>query len=160
MALIKATLTNGLTKIFAAGRGTPLLAAEDWVNAYVDYAKVATGFGVPPVITDDNKEAMRNLLETLFKDVYTGSPSIAANGIATALTAFWFSPITIFAPVAYVSLVSGTAALVTGLTTNFISRTPGATAASKALEIATLIDTFTRTVVVTNYSSGLTMPIS
>jgi len=135
-------------------------AAQNWVDAYVDYAGDALGFIYSPTIPASAKTAMKSSLETAFSNISDVPPPTAAiamaTAIANALTVFWLTPPIVFSlvPPVAVSLVAGTAALIIALTAIFI--VVGGTEDSKAQEISSAIDTFTKLVWVTN----ATLPVT
>ena len=132
-------------------------AAQGWIDAYVNYANDAIAFIVlNPTITDESKTTMKNMLKAYFMAVGSGTPAGASSAIANAITTLWLVPPTVFLdiPLTIVTSVDGTAALIAALTGIFAVL--GGTADSKALSIATAIDTFTKTIIVTNTVSGAT----
>jgi len=127
-------------------------AAQNWVDAYVDYAGDAKGFIYSPTIPDSAKIAMKDTLKTYFENVDAGTAALAALAMANALTLFWLTPPIVFSvvpPVAVNPLTPpATSVLISALTAIFM--VIGGTEDSKAQQISSAIDTFTKTVWVIN----------
>lgn len=163
MALDKNKLKDSLLYILQAGTSpaatpcdplTAEQAAQKWVDAYADYAADAKGLTFSPTITDLSKSTMKSVLQGYFEAVLVATASGAASAIATALTAFWLVPPVAFPPTVLVTAVGGTSSLTSDLLGVFGSR--AGSADDKADQLATAIDTFTKTVTVTNSVGGAT----
>jgi len=175
MALNPAKLKQGLVDVNGSGKNfpkTPLEAAKRWARAYASYAADAMSLGgAAPVPLTPNEASLAAALTVVFSNPNSLPPQ-TAQVYAAAFTAFWFSP-----PVAFpltpvgtplpppvlpgiVTVVGGSAALpgllLAAWASNFAARAPDSVAMTK---LASVLDTFTRTVIVTHLISVPGPPI-
>ena len=156
MALNPVTLKNELlARVLATPPATSQGCAQGWADAYRIYAGAAQSCGVPGIPLGAALDAARDLLEASLVPIFTGGtdPASTASGLAVAFQAFWLAPPIPFAGVTpgVVTAVAGTAALQAGLLASWVpSPDPWPTAGQAATTIATLLNTFTHTVVVTH----------
>jgi hypothetical protein len=151
-------LKNDLVALLSNGAGTPEKAAEDWATIYSKYAANAVGWADSPVILASTKSALQGTLLAQF-----ATPSISYDKvlttslyIASALQTFWLVPPVNFVigvvPSSVVTVVAGTTALDSSLKIIFNAR--AGTWESQAQLLALAIDMFTKTVIVTQISTG------
>lgn len=123
-------------------------AGRRWAKAYAAYAADgrASG-GVPPAPLTANESVLAAALGSLWASCR--DPGTDAQGMASALTAFWLAPPVVFGSGA-VTAVGGTSALQSALPGVWASNQGGKQSAeSCAKKLAAVIDTFTHTVIVT-----------
>lgn len=155
MALSAAVLEKALLATLAPPYGaTSADAAARWANAYNTYALSAMAGLYPFVPTGLETGKMLAVLTPAFA-VSTGTAATMAAAITGGVSAYWAGAF--FAP-AIAAVPLGALALTTGLTATF-SR-PSNTAPALALELATLLDACTRTVIATNPATGETYPLA
>lgn len=126
-------------------------AGEKWADIYADYAGGAQSCAGVPATLAAAKETLRAALGAAFASGV--DPATTASMMASAFTAFWLAP-----PVAFVgtspgvvTAVGGTAVLSAGFVTTWAANVAAqATASQAAAALATLLDVFTKTVVVTH----------
>ena len=154
-----ATLTSSLTDIMDPNKTrakTPAEAATKWAAAYKGYASTAMSLlGGAPIPA--SLSAAESTLKTVLEAAFTagGGAAPMATSLSTAFTAFWLVPPMAFSGAfpGLVTLVAGTALLQSGLIAAWAQVAalgPGATAAAAAAAHATVLDAFTRTVIVTH----------
>jgi hypothetical protein len=166
MGLSKATLQDRLTDLFAGADGFPsteAAAATAVATIYRTYAADAAAAATRPLapLLSEAGHTLASALAAGFAAAKSAGPSgVATLGLAmdAAFVAFWFAP-----PVAFAFPVTGTpsiAGVVTvappgvlapALTALFLSgAASGQTATQQAQALATVLDTWTRTVLVVN----------
>ena len=154
MALDSSALADALSGVFAAPAPDFLTSAKNWANAYAGYAAEAQScqavLPVPVAV-----KAATATLQSALAGAFAGGvdPVSTASAMASAFTAFWFLPPMAFQGVTpgVVTVVSGTGILATGLVASWAQSTATqASADAAASTMATLLDAFTRTVVVTH----------
>ena len=154
-----ATLTSSLTDIMDPNKTrakTPAEAATKWAAAYKGYASTAMSLlGGAPIPA--SLSAAESTLKTVLEAAFTagGGPPAMATSLSTAFTAFWLVPPIIFTgvPPGVVTAVVGTALLQSGLIlcwSQIMAMGPAGTPAAAAQAHATVLDAFTRTVIVTH----------
>jgi hypothetical protein len=168
MALVSATLEAALGNLM---RGTPPVtsavdAGQRWAAAYAVYAAGATsvsGDTAPSLAA--NEAALAALLGAAFANP-SSPPTQTAQAIATAMTAFWLTPpvVLVGAPVsAIVTAVAGTAALQAGLLAIWAALVaapdPNDPAGQAAAQHASVLDLFTKTVIVTHVFPAPAPPV-
>lgn len=163
MPLNPSKLSRSLEQIFHKPAQRPDEIARVWAQAYSGYALDATaplgGSPLPPSIA-----AGQGLLYTSLMSLFSASRDqvTSAQGYSNFLTAFWMAPPVVFAgaPPGLVTLVPGAAIMAGTLLTvwgqNLVSR---ASPQQAAQAIAQVLDTFTRTVIVTQLPPGPGPPI-
>lgn len=151
MPLIPSSFAQG---ILSLADGTsfpadPVEAGRRWANAYVVYASAALSFAptpAPPIFVGGEQ-----LLASTLASVWASSVDAfqTANQIASALTAFWFTPPVEFG-LGVVTAVLGTSVLSSALpgiwTQNQLSVSPPELCAQ---QIAAAVHAFTMTVITT-----------
>ncbi len=153
MALSLPTLKQGLVQVMKNPARDYVTAAQQWAQAYGSYASAAQsplGVATPASI-----QAAQQVLQAALVPVFATSrvlPQTCAQ-MAQAFTAFWMTPPIVFVgtPPGAVTVVPGAAALPAALASafgvNFASR---AQVDQAAQQLATALDAFTRTVIVTH----------
>lgn len=144
-------LANALLKLSSAPVSDVQEMGKRWATAYRSYALDARSpLQSPPTITGAAQRLLGIGMAQAFR---APSPPAVAAAMAQALTAFWLAPPIAF-PNAFpgvVTLVPGAVALpqalVSAWAANFASRASNE-GATKA--VATVLDAFTRTVIVTH----------
>lgn len=154
MPLNPSTLSDALKDIMGPHRPKNVLeAAQRWSNAYVNYANSAISpLGGSPQGLSAVQPLLQASLAAAWANPRSPAPTTAA-ALAAAFTVFWFLPPVVFdgAPPGAVTLVGGTAVLQSGLIATWTSITLGkANADSAASQTASILDVFTRTVIVTH----------
>lgn len=156
MALVLADLTSSLTDLFA-GRPTRISSAQDaadrWAAAYKAYAAGATSClaGAPNGASLTAAEA--TLSAALVAAFSSKDPVTTVSAFGAAFTAFWMAPPMVFtgALPGVVTAATGAAALQAGLPgvwATIQAMGMSCDAAAAASQHATLLDTFTRLVIV------------
>jgi hypothetical protein len=166
MTLVKSKLQNPLRDLFEGTNGFPASgadAAEDLAAIYRAYAGDAAAAATQPVaaaLTGAGNTLAAALAAAFAAAKEAGPSGVATLGLAmdTAFVAFWLTP-----PVAFVFPVTGTATiagvvtvaapgvLAPALTSLFVAGAAGGpTAAQQAQAMATILDSWTRTVLVVN----------
>lgn len=149
MSLDVAKLRAGVRRIVRQP-GDFASAGRAWAAAYVPYAQTATSCaGGSPIGLSARQSLLATALAAAFAT--STSPVDAANGIANALAAFWLAP-----PVPFAGATPGlvTVAVPTALAAALASQffvsmaTPPRPPDVAADQLAGLLDTWTRTVVV------------
>ena len=165
MALAKSKLQDPLTDLFKGTNGFPSNeadAAADLADIYRTYATNAAAVKTQPVaalLTTASSTLASALADafTVAKDA--GPPGVAALGLAMdeAFVAFWMKPVPMLFAFAGPPVIGGVVAvappgvLSLGLTALFLAGAAGGpTAAQQAQAMATILDTWTRTVTVVN----------
>jgi len=146
------SLTHSIVDLMKSPDRAPVVA-RNWAQLYATYAADGTTLlGGHPLSLDAAQATLQGALTGVFANPYQLAPQTATQ-MAAAFTAFWLLP-----PVAttdvfpgVVTAVAGTALLQTALLSawfsNFASKASGEQAARG---IATALDAFSRTVIVTN----------
>jgi hypothetical protein len=145
MALVAANLESSILDILNGTTASPSAAAAgvNWGDAYISYASTA----VPvPTILPAGETTLKSALGAAFSTL-PGVPGTVASSIASAFDAFWLSGVTFVGAVPPGGVSGGGAALTTALSGIFV--VVGGTHASKASQLATAIDTYTKLVAVT-----------
>lgn len=154
MALNSSALADSLADVFAAPAADFLAAAKGWAGAYAEYAADAQSCQAVPPLPASIEAAQATLQGGLAEAFAAGvDPGSTATGMATALTAFWLLPPVAFTGVTpgIVTAVAGTSLLVTAFVATWAKNTASkASARDAAASMATVLDAFTRTVVVTH----------
>jgi len=150
MPLTASKLANEIVKL-ATDKQYPkdsYEAGKRWAHAYALYAKDGRANGsIPPAPLTTNEAALAAALGSLWATCKDSATN--AQGMASALTIFWFSPPVVFGPGA-VTAVGGTSALQSALLGIWASNLAGKQSeAVCARKLAAAIDLFTHTVVVT-----------
>lgn len=131
-------------------------AAKAWAKCYSDYAAGAISC---QTVGPDSLTAAIALLESALAVAFdTTDPASCAAAIATALTVFWLTPPIVFTgtTAGAVTAVAGTAALQAALIANWISNIANSiTAVDAAAQHSGVLDTFTKTVVVTHITPSV-----
>ena len=89
MALVFATLEAGLKRMQVAPPRTPAEAAERIATAYLTYARAAQASGIPPLLTGREVPRLVQALLPSLLNPNAGSVPRLANGLSSALAAFW-----------------------------------------------------------------------
>jgi len=167
VALGKSKLQDPLKDLFEGTNGFPSTrakAAKDLAAIYRTYATDAAAATTTPVVAQLTTagDTLASALEAAFKAAEAaGPPGVAALSLAMddAFVAFWMKPLPMkFAfPTTGVPTIGGLVAvappgvLSLGLTSLFLAGAAGGpTAAQQAQAMATILDTWTRTVTVVN----------
>jgi hypothetical protein len=165
MALDKSKLQGALKDLFEGKKGYPssrAKAAADLANVYRTYATDAAAVKTQPVAArlTTAGDALAAALDTAFKAAENaGPPGVAALGIAMddAFVAFWMKPVPMLFAFAGPPVIGGVVTvappgvLSLGLTALFLAGAAGGpTAAQQAQAMATVLDTWTRTITVVN----------
>jgi len=132
-------------------------AGRVWASAYAVYAADAQASGIPPAPLEANER----LLATALGAAFAGSRAAGqtANGIANALTVFWFSPPVVFGAGA-VTAVGGTDALAQALQGTWaVNQASRADQVQAMRNVAVVVDAFTHTVLVT-LPGPVTVPLT
>lgn len=152
MALDPNKLKQLLLQLSQSPPQTPQEAGRRWASAYAAYAADAVSpMGGSPIGLDPGEAVLGNLLGITFAT--SRDPNTTAQAYATGFTAFWFVPPVAFTgtPPGVVTLVGGTAALAPALLSVWASNLAGRLREEQAMQaIAAVLDTFTRTVIVTH----------
>lgn len=154
MALDSSALSDSLASVFAAPAPDFPISAKNWANAYAGYATEAQSCQAVPPVPAAIQAAQATLQATLAAAFAAGiDPVSTATGMASAFTAFWLAPPVLFSGVTpgVVTAVGGAAVLATALVASWTENTlTKASASAAASTMATILDAFTRTVVVTH----------
>jgi hypothetical protein len=167
MALARSKLQDPLTDLFKGTQGFPSSeadAAADMANIYRAYATDAAAVKTQPVaalLTTASNVLASDLADAFAVAKDAGPSGVAALGLAMdkAFVNFWMKPVPmVFAfPVTGTPTIAGVVAvappgvLSLGLTALFLAGSAGGpTAAQQAQAMATILDTWTRTVTVVN----------
>lgn len=157
MALVASDLKSGLMAALGDPADLPTSPVESgqrMADAYADYVLAATSCGGgAPADTNANAVALAAALASVFTTSI--DPATTASGMATAFTAFWFSPPLAFTSIppagpGVVTAVAGTAVL----QSFFAALVPTSDADDAMTRVATALDVFTKTVVVTHPIPG------
>ena len=149
MPLSSPTLSSGLQNI--GFPSTHADAGNIWAAKYAAYAADAISpmGGAPASLA----AAEATLGATLGAAFAAGSPASVISAFVNGLTAFWLAPPVVFAgtPPGAVTLVGGAPALGPALSATFASNIAGKLSKQACSDaIAAVLDTFTRTVIVTH----------
>lgn len=154
MALDSSSLADALKKVFEAPAADFVSAAKNWADAYAEYATSAQSCQLVPPVQASIDAAHAVLQATLATAFAAGvDPVSTSSAMSSAFTSFWFTPPVAFEGVTpgVVTAVAGTAVLEAGLLASWAANTADqADAGLAAEEMATLLDAFTHTVVVTH----------
>ena len=150
MALSPSTLSSGIQAITAAFPADAAAAGSAWADAYAAYAASAQSpMGGIPVTLVAAKATLATALAGAFSGVV---PATTAAAMATAFVAFWLTPPVVFVgtpPGAVTVAIPG--ALAAALVAAWAANTAGKLSVSDSADsIATAIDAWTRTVIVTH----------
>lgn len=162
MALVPTVLQSGFAALFKGQHPFPdgarfpktkEEAAGAWAEIYGNYAQAGQSCKGVPATASPGLPAAKVTLQNALVGAFSGvDPATTSAAIASAVTAFWLTPPLAFPPDGLVSVVGGTAVLQSGLIAQWASNMgippPGVTADAAAAQMATLFDTFTRTVAV------------
>lgn len=133
----------------------PVEAGKRWAHAYAVYA--ADAMSIPPTAAPPNSLAVgEQVLASALAIVWTGSRTApqTANGIASALTAFWLTPPVTFG-LGLVTAVEGTPVLAQALPGIWASNQGGRKPPEVCVRtVAAAVHTFTLTVITTTPSGG------
>ena len=166
MALVPSTLGSPLAALFSGTGGYPAnagAAATAWANAYAGYAASATAVLTVPVPADVTTAAgaLATTLGNAFVHALTAGPpyyTTLVTDMVSAFSAFW-PPVKFVSPPGAPPAVGVAApplpgALTDALTGFFVAGNPPSgprpSGDSQATNLATLLDAWTRTVLVTN----------
>lgn len=146
MPLNKADLKTDLQAVFEGYPGTREQAANEIGDAYDAYAATAQSCaGLTPTLV--NLAPLKSQLKTAFET--GGTPATVADAVAAAFEAYWTGAL--FGATGAVVTVGGTSALSSGLAALWAAQAATlATFSSSAQAHADLLDTFTKTVNVTD----------
>ena len=150
MPLVVAKLSKSLQDVFNSEPSNGIIAAQKLAQAYQDYANSAMAPPGKPIFTGAEVLALSGALAGALSDPLTGSAAKIANGWMTGLNAFWLAPPVPFVggPASGVStVITGIGSVVPSLTAIFSNIKN--TTAMAAQQIATVLDTVTKTVLVT-----------
>lgn len=153
MALVSAVLANSLAPTFA-GVDTFATAGNGWASAYATYALSATAGVALPAFTGLERQLLAANLTAAFALGIIDS-SAAMSAMELAFQAFWFLPPVIFGTGVVSVAPPGLAALIAA---TFPANILAATSAEAASNIASALDTWTRTVIVT-FPGGVTVTL-
>jgi len=150
MALLLPTLTGGLIGAMNQPSDQGAVKAQQWAMAYNTYALTATAGVMLPVFVGIEVQALAAQLASVMTNP-NGTAAQFANAFATGIEAFWLLPPVPFAavpiPAGAVTSFPGKPVLIADLISIFSSTTDQT--AKVAIDIATALDTATRTVIVT-----------
>jgi hypothetical protein len=151
LALDPSSLSSSLLALYTSPPKTVIEAAQRWAAAYSEYAADAQSCqGVVPLPAAVT--ASQGLLAQALVGAFTSiDPVFTAATMASAFTVFWLVPPVAFpgGTPGFVTAVAGTAFLEAALLTNWFEDVVDEISADMAAkQIAGLLDTFTRTVVV------------
>ena len=141
MALVKDTLKSGILAIINSPPATPAIAAVQWGAAYDAYAKLGMAGIIPGTFTGSEASQFAAAILPAFNNT-NGTQVTAVAGFVLALTKYWMVPPVVYG-VGAVTAITGLAALSTMFSTAYSS------ADAAASNIATFLDTCTKTVIVT-----------
>ena len=152
MALSLTTLARELLKLVERSREMPRdgrEAGRRWARAYAEYAKAAQSpTSAPPAPLTIQEQVLAAAMGVTFVSSIVSPQS--ATQIANALTSFWLLPPVVFGP-GLVTAVGGTALLTAALQSVWLgNQASGLPPGAATRNIATAIDAFTRTVIVTS----------
>lgn len=149
MALIQPVLAGRLTSILSQPGDNAQAKAVEWASAYQTYAAPAMAGVLLPVFTGSEMALFLGQISPVFNNPNSTAVQFA-NALASAVESFWFLPPVPFQllPVAgAVTGFPGKPALIAQLVS--ILGNQYKQAAQPAQDIATALDTATRTVIVT-----------
>jgi hypothetical protein len=165
MPLVQSTLSNALLQIFTQAPlpADTTAAGQAWANAYHSYASAATAgptTPLPPALL-----AAKTTLATNIKSAFDAARAAGLAGLAVvvaqldaAFVQFWLTPPVAFAGPGFTGVVTvAPPGVLSGtLTTAFA---PSSTAAPAATAIASALDLWTKTVIVTNQPTAPGPPV-
>jgi hypothetical protein len=149
VALVQAVLAGRLTSIFSQPGDNAAVKASEWASAYQTYALPAMAGVLLPAFLGIEQDAFLATIAPIFNNP-NGTVAQFANALANAVEAFWLLPPVLFAGPAVAGAVTsfpGKGALVAQLTGILSNQYQDA--GTPARQIATALDTATRTVIVT-----------
>jgi hypothetical protein len=163
MSLNTAQLEADLRELFSGAGGFPASrdeAGTRWSQIYRSYCEGATSCqaGNPiPAALDAAEPILAGALAVAFS---ASDPASCANGIAAALTGFWFLPPVTFSNAGVVTVVGGTAVLAAAILANGAANiAAGISAQDAAAQFAGLLSAFTVTVIVSHPGLPCAAPI-
>lgn len=149
MALVSAPLQGALLGLFKTGTPVAMVAAQKMAEAYTNYCRTGLfGTSVPTILPSATALLQTTLLSAMSTPA-AGTPSKFAKAWADGVQAFWLAP-----PVAVLGVQSGVvtaipgAAALSGILTALFAN-PMNTAVSVAAQLASALDTATKTTVAT-----------
>lgn len=165
MALVLDTLATSLADLFRGVNGypaTPAAAGDAWASAYASYAQHAVATSLPPTVITTapvaaSVAAAQSTLATALGAAFAAHssiPDLAAN-LASAFAAFWLGVSFALAAATGATLPPVTPPLTSALGA-FFGPAPRGDAEAQARGLATVLDTWTRTVAVTNTAGAVT----
>ena len=146
--LIQPVLAGALTRVLGSPSDQAARKAQEWAQAYRDYAITAMAGILLPIFTGLEQAAMVSMLLPVMTNFNTTTPQFA-RALAGGVESFWLLPPVLFSG----GVLAGAAALFPGkeplaaMLTVIMSR-PQDRYEGVAQQIATALDTATRTVVV------------
>jgi hypothetical protein len=149
MALNPGSMVQGFTQLFNSDPSSPQIAAEKMATIYDSYAQTAMAGATLPVFTGSQKSTLQSLLLAAISVPLIGAPPLIAAAWGSGLVAYWMAPPIIFlgpGMTGLVSVAAGCLSAIPALTTVYAN--PMNTPDSAAAQIATALDTATRTVLV------------
>lgn len=149
MALVQAALAGRLTGIFGQPGNNAAAKAAEWASAYNAYALPAMAGVLLPTFVGVEQAAFLGNIAPVFNNP-NGTVAQFANALASAVEAFWLLPPVLFAGPAVAGAVTafpGKGALVAQLIGILSNQYQDV--GTPAQQIATALDTATRTVIVT-----------
>lgn len=155
MALVKADLESGLLSVISAFPASATAAASGLADAYETYAKEGQSCAaVKLTTTPANLQLLKDELEAVLEAPFPATAEESAEGWRDALNAYWAGPppLTFGATGVITFPIAGLAALKTALQTIFEAVGTPITFAAKAASLSTALDTFTKTITVTDAS--------
>jgi len=159
MALLLPALTSQLVVAMQQPSDQGAAKAQEWARAYTTYAATAQAAALFPVFVGVEGQALAGHLTRVMTNP-NGTAAQFASAFASGIEAFWLLPPVVFTGggAGAVSLFPGKSALV-GLLTSVFSSFTDQTAA-KAAEVASALDTATRTVIVAFGPPPTTAPLT
>lgn len=149
MPLILPVLSGGLTRVLSQPGDNAAAKASEFASAYQSYAAPAMAGVLLPIFTGSEQPLFMNQLVPVFNNSQSTAVQFA-NAIASAVESYWFLPPVPFAGGPAVGAVTGFAgkagliAQLIGILSNQYDN-----AAQPAADIASALDTATKTVIVT-----------
>jgi len=149
VALVAASLTASLTRVFSSPSEQGGVKAQEIALAYQTYALTAMAGVLLPVFVGVEGQAMASRLIPVMQRS-TNSPSDFANALADGVEAFWLLPPVPFSGGPAAGVVTGFPGkqVLVGALVGALS-SPSSDGASVASRVATALDAGTRTVIVT-----------
>jgi hypothetical protein len=143
-------LANALVDLGKNYPASPEAAGKRWAHAYALYAADAMSIpptAAPPASLAAGEQVLARALAAVWRSSRVAQQT--AQGMASALTAFWFAPPVVFGA-GVVSSVTGTSALASALPGIWASNQRGRQSAEFcAKKVAAAIHAFTSTVITT-----------